>query len=146
MINAAALALIQSFEKCRLTAYPDGYGYSTIGWGHKILPGESFPETGITRSQADDLFYRDLNPTEAGVQRLFRTVHLTDNQYGALVSFAFNDGVGTLQRATFRQSILRGDLEDVPEGMEKYCKAGRPLKLSRGLLRRRRAEVALFTS
>lgn len=144
MICPAALALIESFEKLALSIYDDGYGYPTIGWGHLILPGEDWSH-GITRYQADELLQHDLAKAERGVQVLC-PASLTANQYGALASFAFNAGVATLQRSTFRQALLRGEIDEVPSGLLLYCKAGRPLKTSRGLLRRRQAEAQLFLS
>lgn len=140
MTPKPALELIESFEKCVLHTYPDGYGFQTIGFGHKILPGEDFGSS-ITREQADAILQRDLRTAENAVAKLC-PVPLTENQRGALISFAFNAGAGTLQRATFRQQLLRLDYEDVPAGMLKYTfSAGQQ---SRGLLRRRQAEVDLF--
>lgn len=136
----AALALIERFEGFAPMPYDDGYGFPTIGWGHRIQPGEDF-SAGLTRAAADRLLERDLAAAERAVARLC-PVPLTDNQRGALISFAFNAGAGTLQRATFRQCLLRRDYADVPPGLVKYVySAGRR---SPGLLRRRRAEAELF--
>lgn len=134
------LALIESFETFAPHPYNDGYGFMTVGWGHKILPGEDF-SAGLTREQADALLDRDHLKACAAVAQLC-PVALTDNQRGALRSFVFNAGAGSFQRSTFRQCLLRGDFEDVPAGMLKFIYSnGQP---SRGLLRRRQAEVALF--
>lgn len=136
------LALIEAFEKFVDHPYDDGFGYLTVGWGHRILPGEDF-SAGLTRAQADALLEHDLAIARAAVTKLV-PVPLNDNQRGALRSFVFNGGAGMLQRASFRQALLRGDYEDVPAGMLKYVySAGRK---SAGLLRRRQAEVALFTA
>jgi lysozyme len=136
----AALALVERFERFMPLPYDDGYGFATVGWGHRILAGEDF-SAGLTRAAADRLLAQDLGTAEAAVARLC-PVALTDNQRGALISFAFNAGAGTLQRATFRQCLLRRDYADVPAGLMKYVwSAGRR---SRGLVRRRRAEAELF--
>jgi len=138
----AALQLIESFERFRRLPYDDGYGYMTVGWGHVIRPGEDWSR-GITRYQADALLERDLAKAERAVALLL-PIPLNDNQRGAMISFTFNAGAGALQRSTFRQCMLRGDFGDVPAGMMLYCKAGRPLRISAGLQRRRAAEVKLF--
>lgn len=136
----AALRLIESFERFCPKVYDDGYGFATIGWGHRVLPGESFAD-GVTRAEGDRLLEHDLVIAEAAVARLC-PVPLGDNQRGALISFAFNAGGGTLQRATFRQCLLRRDYADVPPGLLKYVYAAG--RRSAGLIRRRRAEAALF--
>jgi lysozyme len=59
-----------------------------------------------------------------------------------LVSFSFNVGLGTLQRSTLRQKVLRGDMEGASEELLKYCMAGG--KVLRGLLNRRKDEQAVF--
>lgn len=134
------LGLIEGFEKCVLHPYPDGYGFLTVGYGHKILPGEDF-SAGLTQAQADALLEHDLAKACAAVATLC-PVRLNDNQRGALRSFAFNAGAGTLQRSTFRQCLLRGDYEDVPDQLLRFVYSGG--RKSNGLIRRRQAEAALF--
>jgi lysozyme len=72
----------------------------------------------------------------------FCPVALTQGQFDALVSFSFNVGLGTLQRSTLRQKILRGDMEGASEELLKYCMAGG--KVLKGLLNRRKDEQAVF--
>jgi lysozyme len=74
----------------------------------------------------------------------FCPVPLTQGQFDCLVSFSFNVGLGTLQRSTLRQKLLRGDKEGAAEELMKYCMAGG--KVLRGLLTRRSDEKALFVS
>jgi lysozyme len=71
-------------------------------------------------------------------------VPLTQGQFDALVSFSFNVGLGTLQRSTMRQKVLRGDMEGAAEELLKYCMAGG--KILKGLQKRRIDERALFLS
>jgi lysozyme len=74
----------------------------------------------------------------------FIPVQLTQGQFDALVSFSFNVGLGTLQRSTLRQKVLRGDMEGAAQEFLKYCMAGgKPLK---GLQNRRIDERVLFLS
>jgi lysozyme len=83
----------------------------------------------------------DLERFERGVER-FCPVPLTQGMFDGLCSFAFNVGLGTLQRSTLRQKLLRGDKEGAAEEFAKYCMAGgKPLK---GLQNRRIDERALF--
>jgi lysozyme len=72
----------------------------------------------------------------------FCPVPFTQGQYDALISFSFNVGLGTLQRSTLRQKVLRGDMEGAAEELLKYCKAGG--KILKGLENRRKDERALF--
>src|SRR3990167_7938116 len=87
--SPAGIALIQHFESCRLEAYQDEGGVWTIGWGHTegVCSGDV-----VTQHQADILFEQDLEWFERGVDRLVR-VPLTQGQFDALVSFAYNVGL-----------------------------------------------------
>jgi GH24 family phage-related lysozyme (muramidase) len=80
---------------------------------------------------------------ERGVATLL-PVSLTQGEFDACVSFSFNVGLGTLQRSTFRQKIIRGDKEGASEELMKYCMAGG--KILKGLQNRRKDEKALFLS
>src|ERR1035437_5676885 len=84
--NDAGLDLIKSFESCRLTAYKDVVGIPTIGYGH--IEGVQLGDT-IDQAKADLLLSEDLEHFEHGVTNLL-TTEVTDNQFSALVCFAFN--------------------------------------------------------
>ena len=144
MICAKALALIESFETFQSKEYYDGYGYLTVGFGHRVLPREDW-HLGITRDQADTLLQSDLVIAEDRVHAAC-TVPLNENQYGALVSFAFNLGVGALDRATFVRSLNAGAYAAVPAGLQLYVYAGHPPMRSAGLVRRRAAEITLWNT
>jgi lysozyme len=135
--------LVRAFEGCCLTLYRDVAGRLTIGWGHLVRKGETFPRDGLTQEAADELLTRDLVPAWRAVLRLC-PVPLSGGQRAALASFTFNLGAGTLQASTLRQLILRGELAGVPAEMRRYCHAGG--RVVRGLARRRAAEAALFAS
>ena len=141
-VNTATLNLIKKFEGCVLHVYKDAVGLPTIGVGHLITDGEVFDT--ITQEEADNLLQMDLRVAIRGVFRNIR-VPLTDNQYGALISYTFNLGSGCLQRSTLRSRINRDDL-DVYSEFLKYNKAGIPLRAWKGLTRRRIAEANLFSS
>ena len=101
-INAAGLAIIKGKEGCKLRAYRDARGILTIGWGHA---GPDVAEgMQITQERADELLLQDLATVEAGLPPLVH-VPLTDNQFSALVSFAYNLGLGTFSASTLRRKL-----------------------------------------
>jgi lysozyme len=94
--------------------------------------------------EVDALLAQDLAKFERGVARLCPGSVNHQGQFDALVSFAFNVGLGNLQRSSLRMKINRGDLEDAAEEFMKWTKAaGRVLP---GLVKRRNDERALFLS
>jgi|GEM_PF-1640852 len=147
-INNAGLELIKSFEGFRATSYTCPGGKATIGWGHAILPGESFQEP-ISQAQGLSILARDLAQAEAAVERLV-TVPLTDNQFAALVSFTFNLGPDEdadsipegLGDSTLLKLLNAGDYAGAAEEFPKWRKAGG--QVLEGLVRRRAAERDLF--
>ena len=93
-VNEATIDLIKSFEGCSLTAYADAAGILTIGWGHTgPVNGQPICDgMTITQNTADLELRRDLAAFEKGVNDLVAR-NLTPNQFGALVSFAYNVGL-----------------------------------------------------
>jgi lysozyme len=71
-------------------------------------------------------------------------VRLRQCEFDCLVSFAFNLGLGTFQRSTLRQALLRGDKEAAMESLLKYCRAGG--RVLKGLQLRREAEAKMFVA
>jgi lysozyme len=84
---------------------------------------------------------KDVERFERGVLR-FLPIKLSQNEFDAILSFAFNLGLGTLQRSTLRQALIRGDKRAAMQSLRKYNKAGG--KVLRGLDTRRKDEEALF--
>lgn len=136
------IELIKGFEGLRLSKYQDVVGKWTIGYGHLILPSESFPNP-LTEKQAEDLLRKDLATSEAGVARLVK-VKLSQQQFDALVSFTFNLGAGNLQSSTLLKKLNAGDYSGAAEELLRWNKAGG--KEVAGLTRRRAAERKLFLS
>ena len=131
-INDAGLKLIKSFEGCKLKAYQDSVGVWTIGWGHtaNVKAGQT-----ITQAKADEYLMKDLAKFEKAVNDLKRDFN--ENQFSALVSFAYNCGVGNLK------SLCKGRSEaEIGSKMLLYNKAGG--KVLTGLTRRRMAENKLY--
>jgi GH24 family phage-related lysozyme (muramidase) len=141
-VTDAGLALIRRFESFSPTVYVCPAGYETIGYGHVIRDGERERfANGISEHEAEDLLRRDAGIAERAVLRLI-AVPLTDGQFDALASFAFNVGGGALQRSTLRRKVNREEHSAVPGEFRKWIWAGgRKLK---GLVRRREAEAALY--
>jgi GH24 family phage-related lysozyme (muramidase) len=141
--SSAGTDLIKEFEGLRLEAYLCPADVLTIGYGHTDAAGPPNVRRGmrITKAEADHILEQDLIKYEKAVDRLVK-VPLTQNQFDALVSFAFNCGTGALEKSTLLRRLNRGEYDAVPPELMKWNKAGgRELT---GLTRRRRAEAKLW--
>lgn len=140
---APARRIVSEYEGCRLTAYKCPAGVWTVGYGHT---GPDVTEgLTITQQQADAWLTEDLQKFGAGVDRLLQGAALLGaNQKAALVSFAFNIGLGALEDSTLRKRIAAGEsyIAVVPQELPRWNKAGNTVLP--GLVRRRHAEVELF--
>lgn len=135
--------LICHFEGLKLERYRDAVGLWTIGYGHLILKEEMEKLTKITTGEAKTLLRKDLKRTEDGVKKLL-THSATQRQFDALVSFAFNLGVGNLKKSTLLKKFNAGDIDGAALQFKSWNKAGG--KVLTGLTRRREAEMKLFLS
>lgn len=134
----AGLSFIKQFEGCELKAYLCPAGVPTIGYGR--TKGVKLGDT-CSQAQADAWLTQEYDEFEAGVRKLV-TVALTANQLGALVSFAYNIGLGALRTSTLLRVLNAGDYSGAASQFSRWNKAaGRVLA---GLSRRRAAEAALF--
>jgi lysozyme len=138
-ISPNGLALIKKFEGLRLKAYKDSVGVWTIGYGHTkgVVSGMS-----ISDGQADAYLRTDADVAGAGVRSLV-TVPIDQNQYDALVSFAFNLGVSALKGSTLLKKLNQGDYHGAADQFSRWVFAGN--KKLDGLVKRREAERQLFT-
>jgi lysozyme len=149
--------MIEHHEGVRFKPYQCPAKLWTIGVGHVLYPNQgkmpidqrsSFPlaqedNRAFSKDEVNAILRADLARFEKGVAT-YCPVPLTQGQFDALVSFSFNVGLGTLQRSTMRQKVIRGDMEGAAEELLKYCMAGG--KVLRGLQKRRIDERALFLS
>lgn len=165
MISEKGLKMIKHHEGLRQKPYLCVAHMWTIGVGHVLYP-EQFklpvvrkegyegmlrkdyplkPEDNRVWSmeEIDDILQRDLVTFERGVRK-YCPVELTQGMLDSLVSFSFNAGLGTLQRSTLRQKLLRGDKEGAGDGFLLYTMGGG--KVLKGLVNRRNDERALFLS
>lgn len=133
-ISNKGLELIKRFEGCRLAAYKDSGGTWTIGYGH--TSGVKSGQT-ITQAQADAFLVEDCASAEAAVNKYMDKYNFNQNQFDALVSFAFN--IGSIDKLTVNGTRT---ITQISEKIPAYCNcAGQKLQ---GLVNRRAAEKKLF--
>lgn len=137
-IGERGLALIKRWEGLRLTPYRDSAGHLTIGFGHMILPGETFVR--LEDGEAEALLGRDLAKTERVVTKLVPACR--QSEFDAFVSFAFNLGAYALQQSTLMKLHKAGDRLNAAIQFTAWHHAG--VKPLRGLLRRRLEEASLY--
>ena len=156
-VSADAIKMIAHHEGLRFKPYQCPARLWTVGVGHVLYPEQGKlpidqrdgfalrPKDNrqFTKDEVDGILRSDLQRFERGVEQLI-SVKLTQGQFDACVSFAFNVGLGTLQRSTFRQKVIRGEKDAAIASLLQYCKAGG--KVLRGLENRRKDEAALFMS
>lgn len=150
-ISSNGITLIKRFEGNRLKSYKCPAGVWTIGVGHtgkvglkKICAGMK-----ITDNQSTALLKGDLKTFENAVNT-YVTVRLSQCQFDALVSFAFNVGAGNLKSSTLLRKLNEGYYLGAAEQLLKWNKADTDgdgdLDVLPGLTRRREAEKKLFLS
>jgi lysozyme len=105
-LSPAGLKLLKQSEGFRSHPYFDAAGLRTVGYGHRVLPGESFLE-GISEHQANDILLNDIREAEQAVGRLVR-VPLAQGQFDALVDFCFNLGQNRLAASTLLADLNTG--------------------------------------
>ena len=134
-INKSGLNLIKKYEGCRLTSYICPAGVLTIGYGH--TGKDVKPNQTITKKKAINLLKKDLARFERHVQSYNYIYEWTDNEFSALVSFAYN--IGNIDQLTAYGKRTRSQIRST---MLKYVKANG--KTLAGLVKRRKAELKLF--
>ncbi len=147
-ISPEGIALIKGFEGCRLTAYPDpgtggapwtiGYGWTLLVDGKPVKPGMT-----INQTTADRLLKTGLVGYENDVLKMVK-VRVNQNQFDALVSFAYNVGSRAFSTSTLLKKLNAGDIKGAADEFLRWNKSGG--KVLNGLTRRREAERALFLS
>ncbi|MGS4272710.1 lysozyme [Serratia marcescens] len=144
-ISKNGIELIKRFEGLELKAYQDSVGVWTIGYGwtqtvdgKKIAPGMR-----IDQATADRLLKCGVVQYEQGVNQLVK-VRITQGQFDALVSFAYNLGLRSLSTSTLLQKLNAGDKQGAADEFGKWVNAGG--KRLDGLVARRAAEREMFLS
>lgn len=146
-ISKKGIDLIKEFEGWSAIPYICSAGKKTIGYGHVMLPGENW--TRLTTEEGLKLLDDDLDKFEAGVNKLVK-VPLTQGQFDALVSFAFNVGLDDdldtkaegLGDSTLLKKVNAQDFDGAANEFGKWVfAAGKKLN---GLVNRRAAEAKMF--
>ena len=132
------LDLIKKFEGCELTAYQDSVDVWTIGFGHTkgVEEGDE-----ITQDEAEEMLASELDEYEGYINDMVEC-DLEQCQFDALVAWVYNLGPTNLKSSTMLKRLNSNDLEDVPNQIKRWDKAGG--KVLAGLVRRREAESLLF--
>ena len=143
-LNKEGADLIKSFEGCKLKAYQCSAKKWTIGYGNTFFEDGTPVVAGnaISQQKAEDMFELIASEFAAKVAKLV-TSNVTDNQFGALVSFAYNCGVVNLQKSTLLKKVNANHNDPtIKSEFLKWNKAGG--KVLAGLTRRREAESNLY--
>ena len=137
--------LIKLFEGCKLSAYLCPAKVATIGWGSIAYPDGSKVKLGdkVTQSEADAMLTHEVNKKAATVAKM--GLQINQNQFDALVCFAFNVGLGALQKSTLlKLAKINPNSPAIRNEFLKWNKGGGVVL--RGLTRRRAAEADLYFS
>lgn len=139
-ISKQGIDLIKRFEGCELKAYKDIVGVWTIGFGFTkgVKPGDT-----MTMAECERRLTDELREYEAGVLNAC-AVYPTQNQFDALVSFAWNVGIGGMANSSVIRNHNKKDTLNAMKSFALWNKAGG--KVVQGLVNRRAAEAALYFS
>jgi lysozyme len=138
--STLGIETIKAFEGWVDHIYQDATGHATIGYGHLVKLGETFPPT-ITKEEGERLLKSDLEWAEKVVTASV-SVSLRSNQFDALVSLVFNIGEGNFQRSTLLMLLSRGDFQGAAGEFEKWIYSGG--RVLSALQDRRKKEAQLF--
>ena len=163
-VSKVGIDLMHHFEGYRNRPYKCSAAIWTVGFGHAMYSDQlALPNvrkegyTGLIRSDYQlkgednrvwskeelvNLFKMDIDNFERGVLRLSPILASHQSKFDAVVSFAYNAGLGNYQRSTIRMKVNREDWEGAAQAFMSWTKAGG--KEVAGLVKRRKAEVALF--
>ena len=141
-ISEQGIALIKESEGFSATCYRCPAGKWTIGYGHVVRPDDAIKNK-LSAAQAEILLQQDVAETEQAVNRLV-TIELNQNQFDALVVFAYNIGIGAFGHSTLLRLLNNGNMTAVSGEFLRWVYAGG--KKLDGLVRRRQAEAALFSA
>lgn len=138
-INKEGLSIIKQCEGCRLKAYLCPSLIPTIGYGHTT--GVKLGDI-ITQADAYRYLLQDIKKFEQAVSALVK-VPINENQFSALVSFAFNIGVGNLKSSTLLKKLNLRDYKGCSNEFDRWV-YGSNKKPLEGLKKRRKLERELF--
>lgn len=137
------MEMIKKFEGLFLKPYKavPSEKYFTIGYGHygaDVKQGMT-----ITKQQAEDLFIKDLQPLENELSAM--NLHVNQNMFDALISFAYNVGIGALKKSTLLKKVKQNPKDtNIRLEFMRWVYSGEVYL--KGLERRRKAEADLYFS
>ncbi|MDE3188058.1 MAG: lysozyme [Acidobacteriota bacterium] len=140
-LSAAGLELLKRSEGFRGRTYLDKAGYPTIGYGHRLVHPECYPE-GISEAQGEAILLMDVGEAEQAVERLVK-VTLSQGQFDALVDFVFNLGAGRLAESRLLAELNAGRYDAAGGQLLRWDHAGEGEVA--GLKSRREAELRLWS-
>jgi lysozyme len=138
------IQLIKASEGLRLTAYICPAGVPTIGYGATTYPDGSPVKLGdsITESHADLMLNDTIESIEKHLQRMI-TRELNQNQFSAIVSFAFNIGLGALGKSTLLRKVNANRWDpSIRDEFHRWIHANK--KVLPGLVKRRKEEADIY--
>lgn len=137
-VSEQGAALIKFFEGFRANAYPDPVGIWTIGYGFTqgVKPGDT-----ITKEDADNRLKAELIRFENCVEQNVK-VHLTQNEFDAVVSLVYNIGCGAFKMSSLLMSLNAGEKGVAADRFMDWIRAGGVILP--GLVKRRMKERDLF--
>lgn len=144
-LSLEGVNLICNFEGLKLSAYDDGTGVWTIGYGTTRYPNGQLVSEGdrCTLEQAKAYMQHDLKIFERAVNSAVK-VPLKQNQFDALVSLAYNIGVGAFKNSSLLKNLNLGNYKEAANQFDVWVNAGG--KRLQGLVNRRAIEKKLFLS
>lgn len=108
--SSTGIELLKKLEGFRAKPYPDSGGKMTVGYGHLIVPGDGVALGDIIDPvKATELLTKDVERTVAGVNDNVTSI-ITQNQFDALVIFAYNVGVSAFKNSTLLKMLKAGDV------------------------------------
>lgn len=145
-----AISLLKMLEGFVPRVYPDAAGHQTVGYGHKLLPGEADHYLGreIGAREAETLLISDFQKHRGGVLSLTAGMELEDHELEALTSFAFNAGEDGLAGSTLLRRVRARDRRGAASEFPRWRYATDPKTQEKvilpGLVRRRHLEACWF--
>lgn len=152
-LSASGLNFIKNEEKWEPCAYKDSVELWTIGYGHKIVAGDGLCKPVVTTQccismeQGEQILAADVKVGSRCISRILNPsvlASLSDNEFSALVSWAFNVGCGNAGRSTLVKKLNAGNKQDTCSELRRWIYGGSPPTVQPGLPARRDRECQLF--
>ena len=144
-ISNNGINLIKHFEGLSLKPYLDVVNIPTIGWGNTFYEDGTkvtLKDQPVTKERANELLEKIVNKDFADKIFPLIKVKVSQNQFDAMVSLAYNIGVGNFSKSTLLKKVNSGDFDGASNEFLKWNKSGGKELL--GLTKRRQREYEMF--